>query len=372
VTSEARDNGEHGGAVIDACVFHEWPTTTALAAYLPDGWRELLTEPGVFVLGTPIYPNYLASESPITSYDALGEILADGRRERVVLSYDKGILATTNHNHFVGQAVTEAANRWTEEEWLTRDERLYGLVAAHCSLPDEAAKEIRRSGANPRMVGVLVGAATLGSPLGHPIYHPILEAAAEMGLPLVLQAGVDATENALPSPVAGGLPATAAEYRSLSWHAQMAHLNSLILQGVFDKFPTLRVLLLGAGALWLPGHFWRLDYRFGVTRGDGRWLKKRPIDYFDRFFVSTFRLDRPTQDDRLAQALSVIPGIEQRLLYASGMPDHDADEVPDALSGIPASWQAGVLFDNALDFFRWPGESPNSRNQSSQEEAALA
>jgi predicted TIM-barrel fold metal-dependent hydrolase len=272
----------------------------------------------------------------------------------VVLSSDDGLLVTANVNHFVGQALGVALNRWTEEEWLTRDERLYGLIAAVCSLPEEAAAEIRRSGENPRMIGIVLGSAGLGSPLGHPAYHAIYEAAAELELPIVLQAGVDATENAVPTPIAGGLPATAGEYRALSWHSQAAHVSSLIMQGVFDRFPTLQVLLSGAGAVWFPGHLWRMDHRFMATRGDGRWLKRRPIDYIDRFMFSTFRLERPPRADLLGQALSAIPGIEKRLVYASGFPDEDSQDPETALEGLPETWRPAVLRDNALDFFRWP------------------
>ena len=358
------------GGVIDACVFHEWPSTAALGPYLPAGWREALVDPSVVVLGSPLYPNFLGSRQRIQSVEAIDEAVGTDRG-RIVLSYDSGILSTANPNYFVARAIAEAANRWTEEEWLTRDERLFGLIAAVCASPEEAAAEVRRSGANPRMVGVLLGAAALGSPLGHEVYHPIFEAAAEMDLPLVLQAGVDATEHAVPSPIGGGLPATSGEYRAMAWHTQMAHVTSLIMLGTLDKFPNLRVLLLGAGALWLPGHFWRLDHRFSVTRGDGRWLARRPIEYYDRFFVSTYRLDRPPQTERLAKVLSAIPDIQHRLLYASGLPDDDAQDVAAALEGIPPEWRDGVLSESALRFFRWPGGVDSTTASAGGEAAAV-
>jgi predicted TIM-barrel fold metal-dependent hydrolase len=344
---------------IDACVFHEWPTIAALAPYLPGGWRELLLEPRTIISSNRLYRNLLSDGTPrVHDYeDLLSRVLDAGRRERVVLSSDDGLLATANVNHFVSQAIALGLNRWTEEEWLARDERVYGLIVAPGSLPDEAAKEIRRSGENTRMVGVVLGSAGLGAPLGHPAYHPIYEAATDLGLPIVLQVGVDATENAVATPIAGGLPATAGEYRALSWHAQAAHVSNLIMQGVFDRFPTLRVLLLGAGAVWFPGHLWRMDHRFRVTRGDGRWLSRRPIDYVDRFLFSTFRLERPPRPELLQQALSTIPNIEERLVYASGFPDDDSQDIDTALEAIPDAWRSAVLRENALDFFRWPDRS---------------
>lgn len=340
--------------MIDACVFHEWPSPAVLAPYLPDGWREIVTAPNMTVRSSPIYRDLLGSGTAVTAVADLSALFRDGRRERVVLSSDVAVLATANPNHFVAQAVAEATNRWTEDEWLDHDERLHGLVIAVASRPEAAAAEIRRSGRHPRMVGVLVGAASLGAPLGHPIYRPMLEAAAEAGLPIVLQAGIDANEHAIASPVAGGLPATAGEYRALAWQGQSAHVSSLILQGVFDLYPTLRVLLLGAGALWLPGHFWHLDHRFTVTRGEARWLKERPIDYIDRFYVSTYRLDRPPSAEAFRTALSVIPGVEDRLMFASGYPGDDGSDAEAAVDDVPEAWRARALRGNALAFFRWP------------------
>lgn len=335
-----------------------------LAPYLPDGWRETLTEPNITVRSSPIYRNLLSSGTTVTDVAGLAPLFADGRRERIVLSSDTSVLATANPNHFIAEAVAEATNRWTEDEWLDQDHRLHGLVVAVASKPEAAAAEIRRSGQHPRMVGVLVGATSLGVPLGHPVYRPILEAAVEVGLPLVLQAGIDANEHAIPSPVAGGLPATAGEYRALAWQGQSAHVSSLILQGVFDLYPTLRVLLLGAGVLWLPGHFWHLDHRFTVTRGEARWLKKRPIDYIDHFQVATYRLDRPPNAEAFVRALSVIPGIEKRFMYASGYPDDAWSDSDTAVDDVPEAWRAGVLRENALSFFRWPGaDAPAATTQ---------
>jgi uncharacterized protein len=341
--------------VIDACVFHEWDTVESLGPYLAEGWRELLLEPRTVVSRKRLYPNLLAERMPvITDVGQLVSRLDSGDCERVVLSSDGSLLATANVNHFAALAVGNAMNRWTEEEWLTADDRVYGLIVAVCSLPEEAAAEIRRSGNNPRMVGVLLGSAGLGSPLGHPAYQPIFQAASDLDLPIVLQAGVDATEYAVPTPIAGGLPATSAEYRAFSWHSQATHVSSLIMQGVFDQYPRLKVLLVGAGAIWFPGHLWRMDHRFMATRGDGRWLIERPGDYGDRFFFSTYQLERPPRPEQRERALSVIPGADGRLIYASGFPDADSEEPDRALEGIPSGWKQAVLRENALGFFRWP------------------
>jgi hypothetical protein len=334
-----------------------------LAPHIPAGWRDVILECEPLIDAQPMYPSrpVAAGASVPLDYESLrDDLLADGSRDAVVLTYERGLRATTNQNHFVAQAIAEAANRWTEEEWLSRDERLFGLVVAIGALPERAAAEIRRSGANPRMVGVTLGSAALGSPLGHPVYHPIYKAAAELELPLVMQAGVDATLNAITTPVVGGPPATAGEFHALSWQTQMAHVSSLIMQGVFDRFPNLKVLLVGAGGVWLAGHLWRLDQRFSATRGDARWLRRRPIEYVDHFFLATHRLEQPPRPALLARALAVLPGVEDRLIYASGYPDSGWQDPVDATRAFPESWRAKVLHDNAQSFFRWGAQQAAS------------
>ena len=88
---------------------------------------------------------------------------------------------------------------------------------------------------------------------GHSHYYPIYEAAAELGLPIVIEAGNESNIYTLTHHSAGGPPLNYSEYRILSNQAMTSHLGSLIAQGVFERFPELRVLALGAGADWVSG-----------------------------------------------------------------------------------------------------------------------
>jgi len=58
------ENGAEGKDVIDACVFHEWPTISALGPYLPSGWRELLLEPRTIVSSNRLYRNLSSKRIP--------------------------------------------------------------------------------------------------------------------------------------------------------------------------------------------------------------------------------------------------------------------------------------------------------------------
>ena len=99
------------------------------------------------------------------------------------------------------------------DAWLARDERLYGLILVSGAMADVAAEEIRRLGRNERMVGVAMGANVLNLTFGHPAYHPIYRAAADQGLPVVIQVGSDLPASLLTPPVAGGHASTYASIK---------------------------------------------------------------------------------------------------------------------------------------------------------------
>jgi predicted TIM-barrel fold metal-dependent hydrolase len=372
--------------VIDACVFHEWPSLRALEPYLHRGWREVLVRPGDrfgpvvgasdWLYHSPIdralgdsYPAPPAERlagilgfrvlggQPGTDLDLLCRQVLDGTRERAVLSYDDGLLATAFPNHHIARVIAQAANDWTANEWLARDRRLHGLILVCNAMPIEAAAEIRRAGTNDRFVGVAMGANALGRPFGHPVYHPIYEAATELDLPIIIQVGSDASSDQITPPVGGGLPATYGEYRALGFHSHWAHVSSLIIQGVFTRYPTLKVLLIGGGASWVSSFLWRLDFAYKTTDQLAPWLTHLPSDYFVAHFrVATYELEAAPTPDQLERALSTLPGIESILMYTSCYPNVDAKPPGAIAKRLPEAWHARVFAQNAREFFRWPHE----------------
>jgi uncharacterized protein len=286
--------------------------------------------------------------------DALIEWVNGTNASRVVVGYQDAMLATAFPGQYAARMIAAAANDWSLEQ-LQVDERFYGLVMVSTALPEEAAAEIRRVGANERMVGVALGANALGRPFGDPLYHPIYAAASELGLPLVLQVGSDAASSLESPPLAGGLPSTFSEYHSLGAQSHMSHVASLICQSVFDQFPKLKVLLVGGGLTWVPSFLWRLDYWYKMAPNDAPWIKALPSTYFERHCrMTTFSLENAVATDRLLRALDTIPDIENCLLYASGYPSADAVGAAEAVERLPETWRPKVLHENAARFFRWP------------------
>jgi predicted TIM-barrel fold metal-dependent hydrolase len=367
-------DGADLGLVTDACAFHEWTSSATLAPYLGPEWARLLGSNTAYSgpmnvksiwrfvnphgnQATEAFPDEgLAGSDPELF---AGQVLDTGKRGRTVLGYHDGLLATAYSQSNIVREIVRAANDWTIDRWLDRDPRLYGQVQIASAQPDEAAAEIRRVGSHGQMVAVDMGANRLGQHFGRPIYRPIHEAAAELGLPLVIQAGADGASDLPTPPTGAGLPATFAEYNIHSAQGLMVHASSFITEGVFDRHPDLRVLLVGGGASWVPWCLWRFDYNWRIARArETPWMRSPPSDYFTEFIrLGTYQLESP-EPERLLDVLSTIPNVESMFLYASGYPNWDWEE-PEAIAArLPQEWHERVFNMNADAFFRWPEPAP--------------
>lgn len=291
------------------------------------------------------------------------QLLGEGARERVVLGFDDGLYATSFMLPYHSRSVVSAANDWTIEKWLERDDRLYGQVLVTSAMPEEAAAEIRRVGGHPKMVAVALGTNGLGRPFGFPAYFPIYEAAAELDLPLVIQWGSEGSGDLAAPPTPMVPAATYAEYEALAAIPMMHHSMSMIMSGVFDRWPNLQVLLVGGGACWIPTCMWRCDYQFQLSPGvEAPWMQGLPSSYLvEHFKVGTYSLESPPDVRQLHAVLSVVPNIENMLVYTSCYPNIDAEEPAETAPRIPAEWGSRVFHDNAMDFYRWPDRTPRAK-----------
>ena len=98
---------------------------------------------------------------------------------------------------------------------------------------------------------------------------------------------------------------------------QMTAAASLILGGVLQRHPRLRVGFMEAGCGWVPYWLERMDehaenYRFEVPH-----LKERPSAYFRRQCFVSFELD-----ERAVPYVAETVGAET-LVFASDFPHHD-------------------------------------------------
>jgi uncharacterized protein len=355
--------------LIDACVYCHWSSQREITDYLPRGWQEFLRQPERYATGVdeipilPLYPYHRPDGDELldnsgglvrADYEALRDGVLDAQRvERAVLVPRWGMLMPSVPNPHLAREVTRAINDWTIDRWLDRDERLRGLILVPSQTPETAVDEIERLAGEARMAGVLMAANPMSKPFGHPIYHPIYRAAADYDLPVVFHTGGDASPESLTAPAGGGPPSSYAEHAVFRPQPFMTHLVSMIAQGVFVKYPELRVLVAGAGAAWLPAIFWRFDIEYRAYRRETPWLTERPSDTLRRQIrLTTYPLDVAPRPAQVRQLLESFPGMEQILVYASGFPSWDTDTPDSVRERIPGSWQDAVFGGNATELFR--------------------
>ncbi len=341
-----RQTSEKIDRIVDVGLRYNWASQRELFPYLSTGWQDYVGDPTdlVGVGEIPVLPrfpyrSYRGDAAPgLSPAEATAELTADfdkARSAQGLLIPDRAMTLVSMPNFQLSQALIRAHNDWTIEQWLEPEPRLLGTILVPSQLPVVAAEEIRRVGSHPQIKAVLLGDNGLGKPFGHPAYRPILEAADEMSLTLVLSDGTDTTPDNLTQPTGGGMPATYAEFRSLSFQAVMTNVVSLIGQGVFEQLPRLRVLTVGGGITWAPGLLWRLDNEFRALRREAPWLQRLPSEYFaDHVRISTYPLEKTPSREVIESYVSLIPGGREVICYGSGKPAADADDVDLVLQSL--------------------------------------
>lgn len=368
--AEAEDGATpYTGAIVDAFVQHNWASQDELASYLSREWQQYLHPfanytARLFPIQRPYgnpSGNYLAGsgDRPGSNFELVRKLLDNSKVERAVLCYDEAIHIPAIQNKRLAVEVARAANDWCIDRWLNgKDDRLYSLVVVANQSAVEAVDEIRRVGHHPRMVGVLMGTNGLGTGFGHPAYHPIYEAAAELGLPIVFHAAGDSSQNTMTHVTAGGRPLTHLEYRTLISQSVANHVLNLIAEGVFDKYPGLRVLIVGAGAAWAPPWILRIEHKMYVHAAEIPWAHETPIKYFHNHIrLTTYPIDASGKDEKLLAVLRMVPDVERLLCYASGFPSWDTNSVSVTAKVLPQEWHSAVFAENILGWLRFPSPS---------------
>jgi predicted TIM-barrel fold metal-dependent hydrolase len=152
--------------------------------------------------------------------------------------------------------------------------------------PDTAAAEFERCVRQLGFKGAMLNGTVDGQFLDHPRFTPIFEAAQALDVPIYLHPApppkpvMDVYYSGLPNPL-GFLLSTA----GWGWHVETGmHSLRLIIGGVFDRFPNLKIIIGHMGEN-LPFSIARSEMVFG--RGASN-LKRSISEYFcEHFYLTT-------------------------------------------------------------------------------------
>jgi uncharacterized protein len=361
--------------VID-CDIHNAPVSeAALHEYLPAAWRErraasarldAVWETQRETLGDR---SYLGSEYPratpraarTDSWPPTGGPPASDLpflREQLLDRYnvEYGVLtpmlgAGEQLDHESGAALATAINEWQIAEWLDPEPRLRASINVAYEDADLAAAEIHRVAGDRRFAQVLLLIRT-AEPLGRRKYWRLYEAAVGHDLPIGLHFGGW-----------GRGPITSAGYGSFYIEdtvgmatAFQEQVTSMVCEGVFQRFPELKIVLIEGGIAWLAPLMWRLDRAWKQLRSEIEHVDRPPSEVIrEHFWMTTQPIEEPPRRQDWAAMLEQLD-MNDRIMFATDYPHWDFDAPDRAVpSFVDADVRKAVMSENARALYRFDG-----------------
>jgi len=346
-----------GLKLIDTDVHNYTSGIHDLLPYLSERWQAYIKQGGYKTPGVSLYPKVYAqaarrdampSEGGVAGSDpefAKTQLLDEWGIDYAILNPLIGVPQIKNPDLAV--AMMRAVNDWTQNDWLDHDTRWLGAIMAHPEFPEQTAEEIRRLSGDKRFVQVLF-MARASMPYGKRELDPIYEAASEAGLPIGIHFGGG-----------GDVPITAVGWPSyyIEDHTGMVqafegHVISMVCEGVFEKFPDLRVVLMEGGFAWIPALMWRLDKNYRGLKDEVPWLKHLPSEYITTNFRATTQpMEEPPNPNHLVQILDMI-GQDDFLMFATDYPHWDFDAPDRAIPNvIKGDLREKIMWRNAAELY---------------------
>jgi predicted TIM-barrel fold metal-dependent hydrolase len=258
-------------------------------------------------------------------------------------------------------ACLAAVNTWLAETWLSRYNahgRYRGAIRVSLEDPQLAVQEIEKWAGHPYFVEVML-VPYVSAPFGHPRYHPVYAAAARHKLPICVHVNRGAGMTLL-TPV--GHATYFWEHHGSYPLLYGTHLVSMLCEGVFEKFPTLKVGFIEGGVSWALPLIWRLDKHWQELRAEVPWLRRKPSAYLrEHVHFSTQPIEEPRQARHLARVLELLDA-DRTIMFATDYPHWDGDYDPRQLfRDLPATTRQRILCENARELFGLPRTRPADR-----------
>jgi predicted TIM-barrel fold metal-dependent hydrolase len=250
-------------------------------------------------------------------------------------------------------AACRAYNEWIAGYCATDPRRLTGMAVVPQRDPARAAAEVRHA-AELGLPGVIVRPNHLADVyLDDAAFDPLYDALGETGVVLGVHEALGVR-----APTIGRDRFESFAARHMCSHPleQMTAAVALLLGGVLERHPGLRVAFLESGTGWLPYWLARLDeHREWMEDTECAGLSLTPREYFARQCV----ISSDPEDTLTAFVIGTVGA--DHVMWASDFPHPDA-HFPDAvdvflrgLDGVDAGARQAVLWDTPIRFYDLAG-----------------
>lgn len=249
-------------------------------------------------------------------------------------------------------AICRAYNRWLADYCAPYPDRLFGVAMLPMQSVELAARELRFA---VRDLGFRAGFVRPnpynGRVLHSPDYDPLWIAAQDLDVALGIHSGAESGQPTL------GMDRFEGHRRAVRHcvaHTleMIAAATSMIMCGVCDRFPELRVGFLESGGGWMAGWLDRMDRHFDDQGMNDTGLNARPSEIFRRQCFISFE---PVERSLVLLADYLGP---ENILWATDYPHFDGFwGAPNMIKriGLPAATLASVLAGGAKRYYALTG-----------------
>lgn len=245
--------------------------------------------------------------------------------------------------------LAHAANDWQIAEWLEPEPRLRGGIVVAQDNPESAVAEIHLRAGDKRFVQIVMSTRP-NETLGARKYWPIYRAAEEVDLPICLH----------PAGYSSGKPSTGTGWPSFYFQEHytfvpgtQALVSNLIIEGVLEAFPKLKIAIVEGAFSWAPALGWRMDKHFDTFHKEVPHLTRKPSEYMkENFWWATQPMEEPKRGRDIADVIDWIGW--DRILYSSDYPHWDYDD-PHHIFKFPLEpdQEEGVFGGNARKLYKY-------------------
>ncbi len=239
----------------DGHVMEDWD---ALLQYMPEPYiksgrfKGRIFPPLDHLHSATLYQLVPGAFKPVRE-DGWLEFMEDVGIERAVLYSTGGLAFGKVIPREFAVDVARAWNNWFADTYLKKSPRFQGLALVPLQEPEEAIKEMRRAVTDLKFCGVMLPSTGFKGHLGDKEYWPFYAAANELGCCIGVHGGAHeglGMDWLTPYAPINGLG-----------HAvgQMVAFAGIIFNGIFDKYPNLRIGFMEAGVAWLQTCLERFD-----------------------------------------------------------------------------------------------------------------
>ncbi len=246
-------------------------------------------------------------------------------------------------------ACMQAYNRWLAGMCSEAPERIFGLAQTAVLSVDSAIADFSRA-KEMGFVGMMMPGDPIHEDFDHPDYDALWECAADLQLPICFHILTSRAGSIDAKPRGHALNNFLGIIRAVQDVVGM-----MVLGGVFERHPNLKLVVAESDAGWLPHYMYRMDHAARINAEDGilKGLSKLPSQYIRSNVWATF------QDDMTAYHSLGLMDVEH-LLWASDFPHtdstwpHSRKLIAEQAAHLNEAQHQAIFRDNTATLFNLP------------------